>query len=68
MTVKFYVLQKHTVTGKTRNKFLFAKEKSILMTGTPVTNAGQTYEVNSQEWINKRAGVLKALCLEVPKI
>jgi len=46
---------------------LFAEERSILMTGIPVTHAGTTYQVDSLEWINRRAGVLKAICLEVPK-
>lgn len=66
MKVKFHVLQRDDESGKTRHKFLFTDERSILMTGIPVTHAGTIYQVNSLEWIDQVAGVLKAVCLEVP--
>lgn len=67
MNVKFYIFQRNEKAGKTRQKFLFAEERSILMAGIPVPYAGQTYQVNSLEWIDRRAGVLKAVCLQVTK-
>lgn len=66
MKVKFYVLQRDDKTGKARNKFLFAEERSTLMCGIPVTHAGTAYQVDSLEWMNKKSGVLKAVCLVVP--
>lgn len=66
MIVKFYILQKHSETGKTRNKFLYKAEHEEMMVGKQITHLQTKYQVNSLEWEDDVAGVLKAVCLEIP--
>jgi len=65
MTVKFYILQKHTETGKTRERYLFKDELNELAIGKQVTHQNNKYEVKNLEFIDK---ILKAVCWEVPNI
>jgi len=66
MIVKFYILQKHTVTGKTRDKYMFKAEHEEMMLDKQFEHQGTKYQVASLEWEDQVAGVLKAVCLEVP--
>lgn len=68
MTVKFYLLQIDTDTGKTSEKYLYKKQHDLMMVGKQIEYLQVKYQVNSLEWINQPAGVLKAVCLEVPAV
>jgi len=64
MIVKFYILQKHTVTGKTREKYLIKAEHEEMFINKQIVDQGTKYQVKSLEWIDCVAGVLKAVCME----
>lgn len=66
MIVKFHVLQEHTETKETRHQPLFAQEWGFIAVGQTVTLAGVIYRVDILEWIDQKAGILKAVCLVVP--
>lgn len=66
MLVKFHVLQEDTDTGKTHEQPIYDQEWGLIMVGQQVNYAGTILRVNSLEWIDMKAGVLKAVCLEVP--
>jgi len=65
MIVKFYILQKHTESGKTRDKYLFKSEYKEMFIGKQFVQHETKYQVKSLEWEDQVAGVLKAVCLEV---
>jgi len=64
MIVKFYILQKHTETGKTREKYLFKTEHEEMFIDKQLVHQEMKYQVKSLEWEDR---VLKAVCLEVPQ-
>lgn len=75
MKVKFYILQKHTETGKTREKYLFTEEREEMFIDKQIDYEDTKYQVKSLqwkyqakplEWEGRVAGVLKAVCLVVP--
>lgn len=63
MIVKFYILQKHTETGKTRDKYLFKSECDEMFLDKQIVHQEAKYQVKSLE---SEARVLKAVCWEVP--
>lgn len=66
MIIKFYILQKHTGSGKTREKYLFRSEHEEMFIDKQIIHQETKYQVKSLEWENQVAGVLKAVCLEIP--
>ena len=67
MTVKFYVKQIDTETNETSEKFLFSQNSGLMMIGLKIADQGTVYQVDALEWIDKKKGILKAVCLEVPQ-
>jgi len=68
MIVIFYGLQKHTETNETRENFLLFDKFSVMMNEQYFTHESTRYKVFILEWINKKKGILKALCHEISKI
>jgi len=66
MIVQFHVLQEHTETKEPRHEPLYTQEWGFITVGQTTTLAGVIYRVDSLEWIDQKAGVLKAVCLVVP--
>ena len=67
MDVKYYALQRDE-KNKTREKFLFSDDMSLLMVGQQVEHKEIIYRVNSTEWMDQEKGKIKAICLEIPNI
>jgi len=65
MKITFYILQRHTETGQTREQLLDVQHWSEIHTGDKVTVQGQTYLVN-QLRTKPNSFALDAVCLEVP--
>jgi hypothetical protein len=67
MKVHFYTPKTPRPVGKpVEHRFLFVETFALLMTGQTFTSAGRSYQVTEMEWINQKAGTLKAVCIEVP--